>query len=74
MPTGYSLFRGDVDYYSSPYETKLLYHLVQPITRVFKLVKLEDIVMTFVKIDYAYIIALVAVNRFHEIVKIVFLK
>ena len=28
LPTGYNLFKYDKDYYESPFETKILYHLV----------------------------------------------
>lgn len=70
LPTAYSIFAG-YDRNSSPMNVQLLYFLVWPLTWLFKLVKLKDIVITFAKIDFAYLIALVAVNRFMEIIKVI---
>lgn len=71
LPTQYSIFH---EKYTgvSPIDPRALQYLVKPLTKVFKLVKLKDIVITFAKIDYAYMIALITVNRAHELLKIVF--
>lgn len=66
LPTSYSIFAG-YDRNASPLYLQFMYFAVWPLSQLFKLVKLKDIVITFAKIDYAYLIALTAVNRMADI-------